>query len=1041
MFRKLFPQKSLQTRITLATLIIFLAAIWSLTYYTTEALREDMERAMGAQQLSTVALIATEANRDLADRLEALNRIAASSAQAMLAGPAAMQSSLEQRVIAPFLFNGGIIVCDIDGNAVADIPVTTGRRGVNYGDIDVIATALSEGRSTIGEPVIGKKLGLPVFGMAAPVRDAQGKVIGAVAGVINLAIPGFFDQITGSSYGKTGAYLLASPRSRLIVAASDKRRVLQSLPSAGINPMIDRFMQGEEGSTVGISPLGVEMLASAKTIPLTGWSLGLVLPTEEAFFPIREMQQRMLFATIVVTLLAGGLIWWLLQHQLQPIRVATDRLARMSGAYPSMQALPLFRQDEVGRLIGAFNDLLQTLKQRDTALQASESRFRALTHMSSDFYWESDAEHRFTQRTYNKADHADLALQKIPFIGLHRWDVPSISPDEAGWQAHRAVLDAHLPFREFEIARFHTDQTGDTVRHLSISGDPVFSATGEFTGYRGVGTDITERKNNAIRLEQALVKVEAATLAKSEFIAHMSHEIRTPVNAIVGAARLLEHAYLTPRQRGYAEIMRHSSGLLLALVDDILDLSKIEAGHIELAADPFDLNRIVKGLAGVAAVSEKNEFIQFNFELPPDLPPLLIGDTYRLEQVLNNLFSNAIKFTARGEITLRIQQCASDATSATLHFSLTDTGIGIFPEKLKDIFFPFVQGESTTTRIYGGTGLGLTICRKLVKLMGGEIEVESAPGQGSRFAFAVRFPLPSAVDTGPENQETTDSPPRTSLSPLAGRRVLMIEDNQFNRDVLEGMLSHLDIEVDAAIDGHDGIECFKVGSPYDAILMDLHMPGLDGFDCARSIRALPEGGQVPIIALTANLLATTADACRAVGMNAHLSKPVEPETLYRALAHWILGAATVTPSVVSSIPVGPGDRLPDDLPGLDSTRAAAWSNGSARALAGLLDRMLMQTMDTPAKLERLIAVGELKAAALLTHDLMGVAATVGASTLVAAAQRLNAEIRASCPDSALARVEIENIATEFLHLNAAQEMLRSPLAPQQSASETAPPPG
>ena len=1041
MFRNIFPQRSLQTRITLATLTIFLIGIWSLTYYTTHKLREDMERVLGDQQFSTVALMAAEANHELADRLEALNKIAASSAQPMSAGPAAMQASIEQRVIAPFLFNGGIIVCDIDGNAVADFPVTTGRRGVNYRNIDVIATSLSEGRSTIGEPFIGKKLGAPVFAMAAPIRDARGKVIGTVAGIVNLGISGFFDRISGSSYGKTGSYVLASPRSRLILAASDKSRVMQPLPSAGINPMIDRFMQGEEGSTVGTSPLGVEMLASAKTIPLSGWSLALALPTQEAFAPIRDMQRRMLLATIFMTLLAGGLIWWLLQHQLLPIRVATNTLARMSSYYPSMQALPVFRQDEVGRLIGAFNSLLQTLKQRDTALQASESRFRTLTHMASDFFWESDEEHRFTQRTYNKVDHADLALQKISFIGLHRWDVPSISPDEAGWQAHRAMLDAHLPFREFEIARYHAHHTGETIRHLSISGDPVFNATGDFTGYRGVGTDITERKNNSIKLEQALIKAEAATLAKSEFIAHMSHEIRTPVNAIVGAARLLEHAFLTPRQRGYAELMRHSSGLLLALIDDILDLSKIESGHIELAADPFDLNRIVNGLAGIAAVSDKNEDVNFTFELPPDLPSLLIGDSCRLEQVLNNLFSNAIKFTARGEITLRVQKYSSDAASITLHFSLTDTGIGIFPKKLDDIFSPFAQGENTTTRIYGGTGLGLTICRKLVKLMGGEIEVESAPGQGSRFSFAVRFPLPSPADAGQENQETAGGTPPPSLSSLSGRRVLMIEDNQFNRQVLEDMLKYLNIEVDAAIDGHDGIECFKVGSPYDAILMDLHMPGLDGFDCARSIRALPEGGQVPILALTANVLKNTAEACRAAGMNAHLSKPVEPETLYRTLTYWILGAKTVVPLLASPISVDPADRLPDELPGIDRTLASAWSNGSAQALFELLERMLTHTTDNPEKLARHIAAGDMKAAARLTHDLMGVAATVGASALAAAAQRLNAEIRSDCPDSSQVLTEIGYIGTEFLHLNAAREILRSPLARRLPPTEVSHPPG
>jgi CheY-like chemotaxis protein/HPt (histidine-containing phosphotransfer) domain-containing protein len=261
-------------------------------------------------------------------------------------------------------------------------------------------------------------------------------------------------------------------------------------------------------------------------------------------------------------------------------------------------------------------------------------------------------------------------------------------------------------------------------------------------------------------------------------------------------------------------------------------------------------------------------------------------------------------------------------------------------------------------------------------------------------------------------------------SSLAGRRVLVVEDNQFNRIVLEAMLQHLGIEVDLAVNGHDGVESFQIGQPYDAILVDLHMPGLDGFGCTRAIRALPEGQAVPILAVTANVLSTTAVECLAAGMNAHLVKPIEPERLQRALTHWILGEHPVVQAKAPPLETDPADGLPDDLPGLDRGKAAGWSNGSARALAKLLEHALTHSGDDPAKLSRHIAAGEVDAAAQITHDLMAVAATVGASALVTAARTLNQEIRGNRMNSALAQESANRIGAEFSLLHVTRDMLR-----------------
>ena len=565
-----------------------------------------------------------------------------------------------------------------------------------------------------------------------------------------------------------------------------------------------------------------------------------------------------------------------------------------------------------------------------------------------------------------------------------------------------------------------------------------------------VGRDITGRKKIEAELElhrdhlEALVSfrtselseakkaAEAASRAKSEFLAQMSHEIRTPMNAIVGAAQLIENEPLTRRQRDYAEIMRHSSQVLLSLINDILDISKIEAAQISLHAAPFDLGAMLDDTLRAASVLAAKKDLEIVLNLAVDVPRLLVGDMKRLEQILTNLLSNAIKFTNHGSISLRVQQADARAGAVRLSFAVADTGIGIPPEQLDSIFDPFMQVDSGTTRRQGGIGLGLAISRQLAELMDGALEVRSVLGQGSEFSFTALFRLPSATErdavtalSAGRNPDSDERPP--SASPLAGRRVLVIEDNHFNRIVLEGALQYLGIEVDLAIDGHDGVESFRIGQPYDAILVDLHMPGLDGFGCTRAIRALPEGRAVPILAVTANVLSTTAAQCCAAGMNAHLVKPVEPEILRHALMHWILGQraaiqAKATPEN------GEVDRLPDVLPGLDRARASGWSNGSARTLAALLDLAFAHSGDDPEKLARYIAAGDVEAAAQITHDLMAVAATVGASALVALARQLNREIRAGSMNSMPANAAVESIGVAFAQLRATRELLRPPLA-------------
>ena len=375
---------SLKTRITLTTLLIFLAGIWTLSFYAHRTLHEDMERLLGEQQFSTVSMVAAEVERELEARLETLEAVARISTAPMLAGPAAMQHFLEQRLDLLVLFSDGTFATAIDGTAIAAAPLAADRIGVNFSDRDHLQRALRDGQATIGRPAISKTAQAPVTSMAVPIRDEGGNVIGALAGVTHLGIPNFLDQLIGGRYGKTGGYLIIAPQHRLIVTASNKQRVLESLDPAGGNPFDERSVQGNGGSGVTKDTNGVEVLYSFKKIPLAEWDALVYLPTDEAFFPIRDLQQRLRLATLLLTLLAGALTWWLLKRQLSPLLTTAKALASISDFEQAHQALPIVRRDEIGLLISSFNHLLEALANQGTALRESEEHFRLIFENSGD---------------------------------------------------------------------------------------------------------------------------------------------------------------------------------------------------------------------------------------------------------------------------------------------------------------------------------------------------------------------------------------------------------------------------------------------------------------------------------------------------------------------------------------------------------------------------------------------------------------------------------------------------------------------------------
>ena len=369
-----FHQQSLKTRVTLFTLTIFLVSIWSLAFFSSKMLRRDIQQMLSDQQFSTVSFVAEEINQELENRIKSLIDVASYISPALQNNTATLQTLLENRTVFQNLFNAGTFVTGMDGIAVADVPLSAERTGVNFMDRNYMQAALKEGKTTISRPFIGKKLMAPAIAIAMPIRDTLGKVVGALVGVTDLDKPNFLDKLSKNNYGKTGGYLLIAPQHKLYITGTDKSRIMQPTPAPEVNKLLDRYMQGFEGSGIVLDSHGAEVLSSAKKIPVASWLLVVRIPTSEAFSPIRAMQRLMLLITICMTLLAGGLTWWMLQRQLAPMLAAVKILATQTNTSLPSRPLPIIHQDEIGELIGGFNHLLETLTQRDEVLRENRQQ-------------------------------------------------------------------------------------------------------------------------------------------------------------------------------------------------------------------------------------------------------------------------------------------------------------------------------------------------------------------------------------------------------------------------------------------------------------------------------------------------------------------------------------------------------------------------------------------------------------------------------------------------------------------------------------------
>jgi two-component system, sensor histidine kinase and response regulator len=561
--------------------------------------------------------------------------------------------------------------------------------------------------------------------------------------------------------------------------------------------------------------------------------------------------------------------------------------------------------DEQGRVVGLFGisrDVTERMHEQQ-ALRESETTVRALlAAMVDGMFVAQDRRFVFANPALTRL----LGYTEAEFVGLPFSAV--VGPRALPLWTER--FDQHIaggadPDRAFELQMLRKDG-----RPLWVELRASRFHYRERPAILGLVSDISERNRIAKELDQhrhrlqelvdqrtqqlteanaeLLVsrdRAEAANRAKSAFLANMSHEIRTPLNAIIGLTHLMRrdapHGPAAERLRKVAEAASH----LLQVINDILDLSKIEAGRLDLEVIDFSLQALLAGVRTLVSERAQAKGLALRVDAPPDLPDALRGDPTRLSQALLNLLSNAIKFTERGSVELRVQRLAEDEQTLTLRFTVKDTGIGIRPEQKQALFDAFAQGDTSMTRRFGGTGLGLAITQRLAQAMHGDVGVDSQPGAGSEFWFSARLERGRSAPAADEAASPAYAEAALRRH-AAGARVLLVEDNPVNQDVAQELLQAAGLQVELAANGVEAVQLAQQ-RPHDLILMDVQMPEMDGLEATRRIRALLGAARTPIIAMTANAFGDEREACLKAGMDDHVAKPVDPAELYTVLMRWL----------------------------------------------------------------------------------------------------------------------------------------------------------
>jgi len=870
--------RSLQSRfiwygitLTLLMLLLITGAVYSWFKYQTMLLIYN-------QQLTLVTTTADGLDDKLASAHTALQRDAAVFPRQYRFDKSNAQRWLNDRTGIRSIFTDGLYLMTPDDKVLAKNIAAGLHKYALVSPERGLHTDCFKTKPCISEPYRCTEQGHASIMMTAPIRTADGNVVAVLVGSINIQAPdSFFQVLVSKKVGESG-YLFLVDQNHTIVAHPDQSRVMQKTRSSFQDFFAKTSSQRDAGSGEMTNIYDVPSIISVKKLRSTSLVVVSVVPQQEAYAPINGFRNVLLPGIVIILLIAAAVIRKMTRTITADLEKLTDTIGQIDPKnLPETIQIALSTGGEVERLSAAFNALLSEAGAAHKQVVQGKEQLHSITESTPNGIIMMNDSGKIT--FWNPSATTIFGYNEEEALGQ---DILQLAPEH-----YRSVCQTFLSElaatgygpaigKTVELSALHKDG-----REMSISlALSTFRLDGVWHAV-GIIRDISDLKQYQRDLIEARHASEAANQAKSQFLANMSHEIRTPLNGVLGMTQLLQFTQPTDEQKEFIGYLEQSGKNLLALLNDILDLSRIEAGKMNIEKTEFSLKDCIDDTAATQLPQIRQKDLQLDITLPDNLPGILVGDPLRLKQILLNLLANAVKFTPAGTIAIKVSLTAQEPAMVRLLLQVSDTGFGMDDETLGRIFSAFEQADNSNTRLYGGSGLGLTICRRLAELMGGSIWAESVLGQGSTFYVELPFEVAQTSQTVDHQADLSAQAP----SDVKSLNILVADDNKLNTETLVAMLKKMGHTAEIATNGKEAIDRWHA-SAFNCILMDISMPVMDGCQATATIREQEQkiGGHTPVIALTAHAQSGDRERFLATGFDGYVSKPVIMQKLYAVLA-------------------------------------------------------------------------------------------------------------------------------------------------------------